>query len=123
MPLFVLILFFFVANLFAAAWTGSTSEPENMKKIDGKPFYVITNADELAWFAAQVNSGRPDINAVLANDIDAEGGDWVTIESFNGIIDGNNQTIKNYNRLFINKLNSNGVVKNMKGTSKNTFIS
>ena len=110
----MLILFFFVANLFAAAWTGSTSEPENMKKIDGKPFYVITNADELAWFAAQVNSGRPDINAVLANDIDAEGGDWVTIESFNGIIDGNNQTIKNYNRLFINKLNSNGVVKNMK---------
>ena len=43
-------------NASAAAWTGSTSEPENMKKIDGKAFYVITTADELAWFAAQVNA-------------------------------------------------------------------
>jgi len=62
-------LLFFATNIFAAAWTGATSEPENMKKIDGKPFYVITNADELAWFGEQVNGGRTDINAVLANDI------------------------------------------------------
>ena len=57
------------SNAIAAAWTGSTSEPENMKKIDGKSFYVITTADELAWFAAQVNGGKSTINAVLANDI------------------------------------------------------
>lgn len=100
MPLFVLILFFFVANLFAAAWTGSTSEPENMKKIDGKPFYVITNADELAWFAEQVNGGRPDINAVLANDIvfgddtsSASNVAWKTIDTLGGILDGNGKTI------------------------------
>lgn len=57
------------SNAIAAAWTGSMSEPENMKKIDGKSFYVITTADELAWFAAQVNGGKTTINAVLANDI------------------------------------------------------
>ena len=54
---------------FGAAWTGANSEPENTKKMDGKTFYVITTADELAWFAAQVNSGNGAINAVLANDI------------------------------------------------------
>lgn len=32
----------------AANWTGSAVEPENMKKIDGKAFYVITTAEELA---------------------------------------------------------------------------
>lgn len=57
------------SNAIAAAWTGSMSEPENMKKIDGKSFYVITTADELAWFAAQVNGGKTTINAVLGNDI------------------------------------------------------
>ena len=63
------ILLAMAFNAFAAAWTGSNSEPENMKKIDGKAFYVITTADELAWFAVQVNSGRSAINAVLGNDI------------------------------------------------------
>lgn len=57
------------ASAFAANWTGATSEPENSKKINGKIFYVITSAEELAWFAAQVNGGRTAINAVLANDI------------------------------------------------------
>ncbi len=108
-----LVILFFVTNLFAAAWTGSTSEPENMRKIDGKSFYVITSADELAWFAAEVNGGKNTINAFLANDIDADGGNWTTIESFGGVIDGNNRTIKNFNRLFINKVTSSGIVKNI----------
>jgi len=56
-------------DAIAAAWTGSMSEPENMKKIDGKSFYIITTADELAWFASQVNSGKSTINAVLGNNI------------------------------------------------------
>ena len=41
-------------SLCAANWNGSTREPESTKKIDGKVFYVITSAEELAWFAAQV---------------------------------------------------------------------
>ena len=52
------LLALLASNAVAAAWTGSMSEPENMKKIDGKAFYVITTADELAWFAAQVNNGK-----------------------------------------------------------------
>ena len=117
-------LLFFATNIFAAAWTGATSEPENMKKIDGKPFYVITNADELAWFAAKVNAGETTINAVLANDI-VFGADtssssntiWTTINSFDGIIDGNDFTIygvylkANY---FIKKLTTDGVLKKIK---------
>ncbi|WP_288788604.1 GLUG motif-containing protein, partial [uncultured Fibrobacter sp.] len=59
----------FASFSFGAAWTGSNSEPENMKKIDGKSFYVITTPEELAWIAAQVNNGNNAINAVLANDI------------------------------------------------------
>ncbi len=117
-------LLFLATNLFAAAWTGATSEPENMKKIDGKPFYVITNADELAWFAAKVNAGETAINAVLANDI-VFGADtssssstiWTTINSFGGIIDGNGFTIygvylnANY---FIRKLTTDGTLKKIK---------
>ncbi len=56
-------------SLYAADWTGSTSEPKSTKEIDGKTFYMITSAEELAWFAAQVNGGQTTINAQLANDI------------------------------------------------------
>lgn len=93
------------SNAIAAAWTGSMSEPENMKKIDGKSFYVITTADELAWFAAQVNGGKSTINAVLANHI-VFGKDnstrcptkWTPIgkdpsHKFGGILDGAGYTI------------------------------
>ncbi len=94
-----------VSNAIAAAWTGSMSEPENMKKIDGKSFYVITTADELAWFASQVNSGKSTINAVLGNNI-VFGKDnstrcsakWTPIgkdpnHKFGGILDGAGYTI------------------------------
>ena len=123
-------LLFFATNIFAAAWTGATSEPENMKKIDGKPFYVITNADELAWFAAKVNAGETTINAVLANDI-VFGADtssssnivWNEMAEYGGILDGNNYSIyglffRNDNdskggRFFVNKLSKNAVIKNL----------
>jgi hypothetical protein len=52
-----------------ANWTGSISEPELRTKIEGKEFYLISTPEELAWFAAQVNSGKTEINAQLANDI------------------------------------------------------
>ena len=120
----IISLLFLATNLFAAAWTGATSEPENMKKIDGKPFYVITNADELAWFAAKVNAGETAINAVFANDIvfgkDTSSFSSVartTINAFDGILDGNEYTIygifldRNH---FINKLKDNGYIKNIK---------
>ena len=120
-----------LATVFAADWTGSAVEPENMKKIDGKAFYVITSAEELAWFANQVNSGKTTINAVLNNDIVFGANTsttcskaWTPIGKdsshiFNGIFDGGHHTIYG---LYINDavfagligiMGSNGIVKNM----------
>ncbi len=121
-------------SAFAANWTGSTSEPENTKKIDGKVFYVITSAEELAWFAAQVNSGKSTINAVLANDIKfmtdtskTSSVNWTPIGKdstamFNGTFDGAGKTIyglycsSKFSGIF-GVTNSNAVVKNV--NSKN----
>ena len=102
----VLTLFFcLTASLYAADWTGYTREPERMKKIDGKLFYLITNAEELAWFAEQVNIGRDSINAVLVDDIKfvddtskTSSINWTPIGKdstvvFNGIFDGAGRTI------------------------------
>lgn len=120
------------AQSFAANWTGSAVEPENMKKIDGKPFYVITNADELAWFAAQVNGGKTTINAVLNNDI-VFGANSTTTSSvvwnpigtdlnhkFAGTLDGGNFTIYglmtrelDYGGL-VGVLGTGGIIKNLK---------
>ena len=91
-------------NAFAAAWTGTSVEPASTKTIDGKKFYVISNPDELAWFAIQVNNGNSEINAVLKNDIifgnDTSascGHSWMPIGNdekiFNGIFDGAKHTI------------------------------
>ena len=123
------------SNAIAAAWTGSMSEPENMKKIDGKSFYVITTADELAWFAAQVNGGKSTINAVLANHI-VFGKDnstrcptkWTPIgkdpsHKFVGILDGAGYTIYG---IYVDSipvagivgvLGSGGVVRNLRTNS------
>ena len=93
------------ASLYAANWNGSTREPESTKKIDGKVFYVITSAEELAWFAAQVNAGKTTINAQLANDIKfmddtskTSSVNWTPIgkdnsHAFSGIFDGGGWTI------------------------------
>lgn len=120
-------LLFFATNIFAAAWTGATSEPENMKKIDGKPFYVITNADELAWFGEQVNGGRTDINAVLANDI-VFGADtvsftnvaWKALKEFDGVLDGNN--FKIYGLYFNGSRHELSFERNGNGDIDNTYF-
>ena len=127
----IIALLLFVTTCAFANWTGSTSEPANMKKIDGKSFYVITSADELAWFAAKVNGGSTDINAVLANDI-VFGKDlnttgsvsWTPIGSskecqFAGVLDGAGYTIyglyvkRSSNAGFLGYLAETGIVKNI----------
>jgi len=115
----VLILFFFVTNLLAGEWV-SVSEPENTRKIDGKSFYVITKADELAWFAEQVNSGEKTINAILLNDIVFEGGYFSgqLLRNYKGVFDGDGHSIFGLYCLgagsyFIDTLEYNGVVKNI----------
>lgn len=136
------ILLALAFNAFAAAWTGSTSEPENMKKIDGKAFYVITTADELAWFAAQVNSGKTAINAVLENDIvfgasttKRSSQRWIPIGKdsshiFNGILDGAGKTIYGLfatNEKFLGLIGivgSSGIVRNLSlKNGKRSFVS
>src|SRR5574344_377853 len=63
---FLCLLSFTTAN--AASWAGATSEPTT-KIVNDTTYYVITTAEELAWFATQVNSGNTEINAILGNDI------------------------------------------------------
>ena len=104
MKTLILLLVVFVVSAFAD-WTGAILEPENSKKINGKVFYVITSAEELAWFAEQVNGGRSTINAVLANDIrfkddttKTSSVNWTPIGKdstamFDGIFDGAGKTI------------------------------
>ena len=104
MKTLILLLVVFVVSAFAD-WTGVILAPETSKKINGKVFYVITSAEELAWFAAQVNGGRARINAVLANDIrfkddttKTSSVNWTPIGKdstamFDGIFDGAGRTI------------------------------
>lgn len=93
---------------FGAAWTGGTSEPRT-RVVNDSAWYVITTPEELAWFAAQVNSGNYAINAMLENDI-VFGSDTATVNTaypwtpigyyyytrngyFNGVLDGQGRSI------------------------------
>ncbi len=100
----IISLMFFGSSAFAD-WDGSSSEPKNTREIDDKIFYEISNPEELAWFAEQVNSGKSTINAVLVNDIKFMDDTnktsfmyWTPIGKdssaiFNGIFDGAGRTI------------------------------
>lgn len=82
-------------------WDGESKTPVTPE--DG--IYHIHNGAELAWLAAQVNSGTgKSYSAVLDNDIDLCGYDWTPVgystnKSFAGTFDGQNHTVDN---LFIN---------------------
>ncbi len=56
-------------------------------------YYQIANANNLMWFAAQVNEGKTTINAKLTADIDMKDIDWTIMSSFAGTFDGNGHTI------------------------------
>lgn len=72
-----------------------TSEPSYA---DGA--YIITNAEELAWFAENFSSASSS-NAVLTNDIDLTGVTWTSIgnssNKYSGTFDGNGHTISGLN--------------------------
>lgn len=108
------------------AWDGTTSEPE---LVDG--IYQITNAKELAWFAAKVNEGSTDINGVLKNDIYlSTEHDWTPIgnnsKAFVGTFDGAGYTVYDmtingfqYKGLF-GRIAAGGVVKDVTVTGSIT---
>ena len=62
--------------------------------------YEISTANQLFWFAQEVNSGNTAINGKLVADIDLEGREWVPIGSqsvpFTGTFDGQDHAIRNF---------------------------
>ena len=88
-------------------WADHVSQPTRDTTINGKTFYFITTAEELAWFALQTEPEKVtsdiniSLNAILKNDIDLAGKIWTPIcpgagnVYFNGVFDGGGHSIKN----------------------------
>lgn len=89
-----LILNIFPVISFAEGWDGTTkTEPTK----DENGTYVITNAQELAWFADDAKYGSSK-NAVLKADIDLGDNEWTPIgksnyDEYSGSFDGNGHTV------------------------------
>lgn len=90
-------------NISAENYSESAVTPSTTV-ISGKEYYLITNAEELIWFAEQVNSGN-EINGFLENDIDMNGAniDPIGIRNglssatpFTGTFNGNGHTVSNF---------------------------
>ncbi|WP_455684016.1 hypothetical protein, partial [Thomasclavelia sp.] len=123
----IISLFLAMTMVFSTILTsiGPVSAAVQPELIDG--FYQISNADELYWFAQEVNSGNLSINVKLTQNIVVNEGvmnentdpnkvrQWKPIslinqrETYSGIFDGNDKTIsglyfkdnsKNYIGLF-----------------------
>ncbi len=98
-------------------------------------YYAIADKEDLQAFAAKVNAGEKDINAVLTADIDMTGEDWTPIgdtnDGYTGTFDGNGHKIsklvcertgdKQVSGLFA-VLMENSVVKNL-GMEDGVFTS
>ena len=100
------------------AWAQTASQPSEGDGSTGNP-YIITKAEELAWFRDQVNGGNNEICAKIADNVEVidlkdfchaaddskniEELSWVPIgndnKQYKGTFDGNNKTISN---LYIN---------------------
>ena len=85
-------------TLIYADWVGGVKKPSVVEK-EGKTFYEIESAENLAWLATQVNKGNPNYNAILKNDVaitsskvSSETIKWISIgtdsTTFNGVFDG-----------------------------------
>ncbi|WP_407443502.1 hypothetical protein [Fibrobacter sp.] len=93
-----------VSSNVTIGWNGGYEKPEQTK-IDGVPYYVIKNRENLAEFIRMVKT-NPKVNAVLANDI-MFGTDKETLSKeiweidytfeFEGILDGQNHVIYGMN--------------------------
>ena len=69
--------------------------------INDATYYQIGTAEELVWFANQVNAGQESLNAILTADIDLAEVEWIPIGSntsldivFSGIFDGDGYIVK-----------------------------
>ena len=119
----MLLLVMAILMPYGGAWAQTPTPPS---KGDGKKDspYIITTAEELAWFRDQVNGGNIKICAKIANDVEVidmskvchaadaskkiEELSWVPIgndaKKYQGTFDGNGKTITN---LYINAIKEN----------------
>ncbi|MBS7271392.1 InlB B-repeat-containing protein [Fibrobacter sp.] len=93
-------------TLIYADWTGGVKKPSTIEK-EGKTFYEIESAENLAWLATQVNKGNPNYNAILKNDVaitsskvSSETIKWISIgtdsTTFNGVFDGSGYKVSGF---------------------------
>ena len=102
----LLVFLLGVQSVWADVWDGVTKTPAKKEKIDGKDFFLIESAANLAWFSDTVNSlnGSVGLNAkVVANYIDMNHKPFVPIaagkgdRNYKGTFDGNHVVIRNLN--------------------------
>ncbi len=121
----------------AAGLVQVTEENQSSFTLNGdySGYYTIADKEDLQAFAAKVNAGEKDINAVLTEDIDMTGEDWTPIgdadKGYTGTFDGNGHKIsklvcertgdKQVSGLFA-VLMENSVVKNL-GMEDGVFTS
>ncbi|MDD6071852.1 MAG: hypothetical protein PUC12_13745 [Clostridiales bacterium] len=105
----------------AGAWDGKTKiEPSK----DAEEIYQIETGAELAWFADEVNVKKnTGIAAVLTSDIDLSGYPWTPIgtisQSYSGIFDGKNHTVKN---MYVKDISYAGLFGCAKGIIQNVTV-
>ena len=83
---------------------GGVATEEVSATLNAAGYYEIGNADQLFWFAQQVNvEGNKEIKGALTADIDLKNKPWTPIgamgeeNSFRGVFDGQNYTIRGLN--------------------------
>ena len=135
--LLLTLLMLGVGSAFGA-WDGSvaTTAPAT-ETIGDKTYYIIDTEAKLAWFAAQVNSGKKSYNAKLTANLDMGGQLWTPIgagnnkNNYNGTFDGNKHVISNLYiaaEELIEKYNDNDMAQNIgfigcfSGTVKNLIL-
>ena len=121
--LFTMLMLVMALFIQQWGWAQTASRPSKGDGSTGNP-YIITKAEELAWFRDQVNNGKTKICAKIANDVEVidmskvchaadaskkiEELSWVPIgndaKKYQGAFDGNGKTITN---LYINAIKEN----------------
>ena len=134
----MLLLVMAILMPYGGAWAQTTKQPARGDGKVGNP-YIITKAEELAWFRDQVNGGNKKICAKIADNVEVidlkdfchaadaskkiDEQSWVPIgnsnKQYQGTFDGNGKTITN---LYINESQDNmgffgytygGTIKNL----------
>ena len=109
----------FTANI-DGNWGSTPIEIIGLEIADGGTRYIVSSPAALQAWATAVQS-NPSLNCTLADNITLSevtdgGSNWTTIGNFAGTFDGNNKTITGLTGTagFFDKIDINGVVKNLR---------